>query len=109
MQPAMRDKGVKVTVAIQQGDAMHDAAGRDQRVDRLADGNAPRAQLPIMTRRRDGDIAVNDANNRERCHGMPDDVEFSISIASLKHFSQDKVAHDDNASSTNKLVEADYL
>ncbi|GEM_PF-3723234 len=65
-QAEMALERVEIAVAVKQRMAVPDAEGRDQRIDRRADGDAPSPQEPVIPRRDNRDFAIHHRRALER-------------------------------------------
>jgi hypothetical protein len=90
----MCDERVEVAVAVEQRVIRFDAAGGDQRVHCLADGDATLAQCAIVARRLYCNVLTTDVDSFQPRQQLPRLIEIPLAAEALQHFGQDEVADD---------------
>lgn len=87
----MLHERLEIAVAEQQGQAVEDAAGGDQRVDGLADRHALRAQCAVVSRRKRRRFGFGDRDHRKRTEHRLDRAKLAVVPDALKHFDDDQI------------------
>lgn len=85
-------KRIEVTVAVQQLQAVHDAAGRDHGVDGLAHREAKGTQLAKILGGFDGELKTTQVGGMQGGECSLHRVEFAVGSAALQDLRQDQVA-----------------
>ncbi|AIT82552.1 hypothetical protein JI59_24090 (plasmid) [Novosphingobium pentaromativorans US6-1] len=88
----MLDEGVEVPIVMEEGQARDDAPGRDQRVDRFADGDTFCSQGPKVARCLHGNIRTIDLNELERLQQGMATIEIPVAGKALENFRKDDIA-----------------
>ena len=88
----MHDERLKVPVAVQQRQSVDDAAGGDDAVDGLADGDAFLAQCAEVPGRLHCHGLAAELHDVEAAEQAQDVAELLVSGGSLQHLGQDQVA-----------------
>ena len=85
-------EGIEVAIAVQQRIAVFDAAGRDDRVDRLSNGDAASSQDSKVARRFFADGLAAERDGFERVEKGFRLAKVGIVLEPLQHFGDDEVA-----------------
>ena len=88
----MLDEGIEISIAVEEGEAAFDAAGRDQRVDRLAHRDSQRPQGSKVHRRLDRDVLPAQVCDLERGEELSGRPESPLGREPLKDLGQDQIA-----------------
>ena len=105
----MLDERVEITIAVQQRKAIKDAAGGDQRIDRLADRNAEAAEMAIVAGGFNGDAVVTDRYPVELGHPGQHLLEVSRAPGALQDFREDQVTNEQASAPCGDIFQRDRL
>ncbi len=82
-------EGVEVAIVVKQFQVVNDAAGGDQRIDRLAHADPSLAQAPEISRRLDGKLHAAQRHDFEGQQTGSELVELALSVTALQYLGQD--------------------
>lgn len=86
-------KWIKIPVAVEQDETAFDAVRGNDGVDGFAYGDSLPSQDAEVPRRLNGNVLTAKRNRQQRCQQPLGFVEVALTSKSLKHFSENEVAH----------------
>ena len=90
--PQMLHKRIKIPIAVEQGEAILDAARGDQGVDGFADGDALGAKGAVVLCGLEGDVAAGDVDLSEGGEEVRRLAEFAVAGEALQDFGEHQIA-----------------
>jgi hypothetical protein len=90
-------KRIEVSVAVQQLMSIHNAPGRDQRVDSLANSDTERAQATKISGGFDSNMDVGSRHDGHPANQVKDELEVALVARALQYLGYRKVRYGDCA------------